>query len=125
MSNSVPSKTVVEYVVPDGFHGTIKIIHDPAGPVPTVAEERGSAGIIRKYVFTVSPDGRLVTSDISPMNDWHKTRARRYNGDKLATEGEASAAPGGIKLHELSDKEIVVGTQKDVNDFSARECGAQ
>jgi hypothetical protein len=72
----------IEYVVPNGFRGTVIIRHQPDAPGLPVVDGR--------YVFNIPEDGVFVYGGYDPLRH-HLRTARFANGDQIwvSTRGDS------------------------------------
>jgi hypothetical protein len=100
---------VVLFVVPAGFRGVFVIEEDPAGGVPPVIEGTST-------IYKIPASGKLLTTTIGPLEEWHTPEGRYDNGATLPVEGD----PDRIAIRSLwsVDRRVysLVGTAQEAHE---------
>jgi hypothetical protein len=100
---------IVIFVVPHGFRGVFVIEENPAAGVPPLVQ-----GNVTTY--TIPRSGKLLTTTIDPLTEWHSVEARYDDGTALPNEGNADR----VALRGLwsVDRRVytLVGTAKEAHD---------
>jgi hypothetical protein len=113
----------IEFIIPNGLHGRVMVLHDKTAPdMPVVAG---------RYQAIIPVDGVLRIGSMRPFDQWHKESARFDDGKVLSIAFDGgSQAPdtiamwAGPRRATWPDKRDyivwVVGTEQEFRKFESQ-----
>jgi hypothetical protein len=100
---------LIDFVIPNNYHGPIYIIHDETNGV-IIVKKHG------RYTLTIPTNGKLRVHDFNFMGDWHRETAHFENGQQMPTDTDPGVsgvlATNMIALRDGSSWEINDGKGK-------------
>ena len=108
---------MVQYVVPDGYHGYFLVVRDAEhGQTPIRTGAR--------VTLIIPQAGLLAIRDDSFFYGWHSESARSYSGQKLNVHGPDRHGPDEIVLWPLDTTDhkarYLVGTKREYDEYYRR-----
>lgn len=81
----------VEFVIPVGYTGTVRMLEDPTGQDIPMVDGR--------YSIVVPPDGFVRVRSFRPLEQWHALTARYADGTPIPRDsGDGTVGPGAIAV---------------------------